>query len=121
MDLRTAKDLLHIRRWLLLADGLVAKGREAFDSDPLLQEAGDSLLIKLGEAAKNLAARGVKPPPGVDWSNAARQREKLAHHYSVIDHQVTWRTLSTSLPLWQTALAPQFAEAAESLGITLDD
>jgi uncharacterized protein with HEPN domain len=32
----------------------------------------------------------------VSWSDAARNREKLAHHYSITDREVTWETLSES-------------------------
>jgi uncharacterized protein with HEPN domain len=52
------------------------------------------VLIKLGEAAKILAERGLQAPVGINWRDAAKQREKLAHHYSVIDREVTWQTLS---------------------------
>jgi uncharacterized protein with HEPN domain len=72
-------------------------------------------MIKIGEAAKTLAASGLAAPAGVSWSHAAKNREKLAHHYSITDREVTWQTLSASLPAWATALAPMFAEAAAML------
>lgn len=84
----------------------------------MAQEAGDSLMIKIGEAAKTLAARGVEEPKGVSWSDAAKNREELAHHYSVIDRELTWQTLSVSLPRWAIALGPLFAEASEALDIS---
>jgi uncharacterized protein with HEPN domain len=112
MELRVAKELMHIRRWLAVAATIVAKGKDAYDADEIAQEAGDSVMIKIGEAAKTLAAREVRAPAGVSWSDAAKNREKLAHHYSVTDREVTWQTLSVSLPGWERALAPLFAEAA---------
>ena len=72
-------------------------------------------MIKIGEASKTLSARGVVAPSGVNWRDAARNREKLAHHYSITDREVTWQTLSVSLPAWATALAPLFAEATRAL------
>jgi uncharacterized protein with HEPN domain len=93
----------------------VARGKDAYDADEVSQEAGDSVMIKLGEAAKILAERGVEAPAGVSWSAAAKQREKLAHHYSVIDREVTWQTLSVALPAWATALTPLFVEAERML------
>ncbi len=117
MELRVAKELLHIQRWLSLAVVIVARGRDAYLADEMAQEAGDSLMIKIGEASKTLASRGLHAPEGVSWSDAAKNREKLAHHYSVVDRTVTWQTLSVSLPKWETALAPLFAEAASILGI----
>ena len=116
MDLRIAQDLLHIKRWLSIAASIVARGRNAYDTDPVAQEAGDSLMIKIGEASKNLAARGAMAPTGVTWSDAARNREKLAHHYSIVDRNLTWQTLSVSLPHWEKALTPLFLSAAEVVG-----
>lgn len=117
METRVAKELLHIQRWLSVARSIAAKGKDAYDVDEVAQEAGDSIMIKLGEAAKTLAARGLKAPEGLSWSDAAKNREKLAHHYSIIDRDVTWQTLSVSLATWERSLAPLFAEAAATLGI----
>lgn len=97
MEIRVAKESLHIQRWLTVAASIVANGKEAYDADEVAQEAGDSLMIKIGEAAKTLAVRGPEAPAGVSWSDAAKNREKLAHHYSITDREVTWQTLSISL------------------------
>lgn len=78
-------------------------------------------LIKIGEAAKTLAARAVQEPPGLSWNDAAKNREMLAHHYSVTDRAVTWQTLFVSLPVWERALALLFSEAAVALGIDAPD
>ena len=118
MELRVAKELLHIQRWLVVAASITTKGKSAYDSDEVAQEAGDSLMMKIGEAAKTLAAHSVQAPPGVSWSDAAKNREKIAHHYSVIDREVTWQTLSASLPRWQKALAPLFHEANAALDLS---
>lgn len=74
-------------------------------------------MIEIGEAAKTLAAHSVRAPAGVNWSDAAENREMLDHHYSVADREVTRQTLSVSLPSWERALAPLFSEAAAALGI----
>ncbi len=68
MSRRVAKELLHIREWLSLADDLVMRGRDAYAADGLLQEAGDSLMMKLGEAAGRLARAEVEPPSGMAWT-----------------------------------------------------
>lgn len=113
MDIKAAKDLLHIKRWLEVAGSIVANGKTAYLADAVAQEAGDSLMIKIGEASKNLANRGLQPPEGVSWSDAAKNREKLAHHYSVVDRELTWQTLSVSLVKWEEALEPYFRDAAD--------
>lgn len=115
MELRVAKELIHIEHWLELAEQIVQRGKSAYERDELVQEAGDAIMIKLGEAAKTLAARGVQEPPGVRWSDAARNREKLVHHYAVTDRQLTWQALAVSLPAWKAALAPLFLEAQQAL------
>lgn len=54
MELKAAKELLHIQAWLSRVDEIVQRGKEAYLGDDLLQEAGDSLMMKLGEAANRL-------------------------------------------------------------------
>jgi hypothetical protein len=56
MDRRAAKDLLHIQGWLALVEQIVDRGRDAYLADRLLREAGDSLMMKLGEAATRLSS-----------------------------------------------------------------
>lgn len=41
MELRVAKELLHIQRWLSVAATIVVKGKGAYDSDEVAQEAPD--------------------------------------------------------------------------------
>lgn len=62
MERRAAKELLHIRGWLMRADEIVARGKDAYLADDLLQEAGDSLMMKLGEAAGRLSKLDVLAP-----------------------------------------------------------
>lgn len=59
MDRRAAKELLHIQAWLVRADEIVARGRSTYLADDLLQEAGDSLMMKLGRPLGGLPAWGL--------------------------------------------------------------
>jgi hypothetical protein len=68
MDLRAAKELVHIRTWLTRVDEIVLRGKDAYLADDLLQEAGDSLMMKLGEA-----------PTGCPGSVCWRQLEWNGH------------------------------------------
>lgn len=108
MDRRTAKELLHIRDWLDTAHHLVQAGRPAYDADELRQEAGDSLMMKIGEAALRLSRRDVNSPEGVQWRDAVANRNWLIHQYDQIDRDITWTTLTQDLPAWRAALAPSF-------------
>lgn len=70
MDRKAAKELVHIQGWLGRVDDIVQRGKDAYLSDDLLQEAGDSLMMKLGEAANRLSRLGVLAPEGVEWALA---------------------------------------------------
>lgn len=59
MQVRAAKELLHIEGWLERSAEIVARGKEAYLVDALLQEAGDSLMMKLVEAANRLSKMEV--------------------------------------------------------------
>lgn len=66
MNSQAAKELLHIHGWLTRMAEIVRRGEAAYLDDELLQEAGDSLMMKLGKAANRLSRLGVLAPDGVD-------------------------------------------------------
>lgn len=89
-------------------------GREAYDADDLRREAGDSLMMKIGEAASRLTRADIGSPQGVEWGDAVANRNWLIHQYDQIDRNITWATLTTDLPAWREALSENF-DAAEAL------
>lgn len=115
MNRSTAKELLHIRDWLDRAHKLVEDGQAVYLADPLRQEAGDSLMMKIGEAANRLARADVVGPARVDWRDAIANRNWLIHQYDHIDRDVTWSTLAKDLSSWHSALASTFDVAATAL------
>jgi uncharacterized protein with HEPN domain len=118
IDLRAAKELVHVRAWLGRAKTIAGRGERAYPADPLLQEAGDSLMMKLGEAANRLGRAGVAAPTGAPWSLAVANRNWLIHQYDEIDRDIAWNTLKKSLPEWEAALAGLFFEAASAIRTT---
>lgn len=100
MDRKTAKELLHLRDWLILVQQIVDDGQEEYLANLLSQEAGDSLMMKIGELSRRLSAAGITPPEGVMWSDAIANRNWVIHQYDEIDREVTWNTLSTSVIEW---------------------
>ncbi len=92
MDVRTAKEYLHLRDWLTKAEQVVRAGREVYGSDDLLQEAGDSLMMKIGEAANRLDRAGVPSPEGITWARVVANRNWLIHQYDQVDREITWAT-----------------------------
>ena len=115
MDRKVAKDLLHVRDWLDRVHDIVSRGQDVYAEDALLQEAGDSLMMKIGEAATRLARANVEPPPGVAWSDAIANRNWLIHQYDQIDRGLTWVTLTRDLPGWRAALEALFTGAQRAL------
>lgn len=95
---KVAKDLLHIDGWLDRAAEIVERGQDAYLADDLLQEAGDSLMMKLGEAANRMTRLDVLAPDGVEWALAGANRNFIIHQYDQINRELTWVTLSVDLP-----------------------
>ena len=119
MDRKMAKEFLHLREWLRRAGEIVESGRDRYDSDELLQEGGDSLMMKIGAAANRLSRVGVVAPKGVEWNSAIGNRNWLIHQYDEIDRDITWSTLAGDLAEWREALATTFAEAEAFLAAEL--
>lgn len=92
-------------------DEIVERGKDAYLADHLLQEAGDSLMMKLGEAANRLSRLAVFAPDGVDWALAVANRNLLIHQYDEINRELTWLTLSRDLPEWKRSLETLFDAA----------
>lgn len=118
MELKAAKELLHIRAWLSRVDEIVRRGKEAYLADDLMQEAGDSLMMKLGEAANRLSRLDVLAPDGVEWAVAVANRNFIIHQYDEINRGLTWLTLSRDLPEWKVSLQNLFDEAEAALDET---
>ena len=116
MERKAAKELLHIQGWLRRVDEILRRGKEAYLADGLLQEAGDSLMMKLGEAANRLAQLGVLPPEGVEWALAIANRNFIIHQYDEINRKQTWLTLSNDLAAWKASLQTLFDDAEMTLG-----
>lgn len=112
IEVRAAKELLHIQGWLRRDDLIVASGRDAYLADDLLQEASDSLMMKLGEAANRLSRLDVLEPDGVRWALAVANRNFLIHQYDEINRELTWQILAMDLSTWRDSLQGLFVEAA---------
>jgi uncharacterized protein with HEPN domain len=116
MERKAAKELLHIQGWLDRVDQIVERGKDAYLADNLLQEAGDSLMMKLGEAANRLSRLDVLAPEGVDWALAVANRNFIIHQYDEINRELTWLTLSRDLPKWKGSLESLFDAAEAAIG-----
>lgn len=115
MDRPVAKELLRIEAWLERSDEIVARGRGDYLADALLEEAGESLMMKLGEAANRLSCLGVSAPDGIKWAEAVANRNFIIHQYEQIDRGLTWLTLCVDLPAWRSLLTELTQQAWASL------
>ena len=111
MDRKAAKELLHIQGWLGRIEEIVDRGKDTYLADDLLQEAGDSLMMKLGEAANRLSKLGVLAPDGVEWAIAVANRNFIIHQYDELNRVITWSTISVDLLEWKASLASLFHDA----------
>ena len=66
--------------------------RPDLDSDPMLALALIKLVEIIGEAAKQVSHETRARLPSIPWSDAARTRDRLIHHYFDIDLDLLWQT-----------------------------
>jgi len=71
MDRKSAKELVHIRGWLDRVQEIVERGQHAYLADAPLQEAGDSLMMKLGEERTGCRGLACLPPMGSSGRSAS--------------------------------------------------
>ena len=116
MDRDAAKELHHIQVWLERVDDIVMRGKDAYLADEILQEAGDSLMMKIGEAANRLSRLDILAPEGVKWALAVANRNFIIHQYEAINRELTWLTLSRDLRTWKASLQTMFKAADVALG-----
>ncbi|MEK6659152.1 MAG: HepT-like ribonuclease domain-containing protein [Campylobacterota bacterium] len=57
----------------------------------------------IGEAVKQLPKEITKNYPNIPWSEIAKMRDVLTHHYFGLDDKVLWDTLDEDFEqFWQT-------------------
>jgi uncharacterized protein with HEPN domain len=86
------------------AEFVDGRTRTDFDHDRMLQLALTKLVEIIGEAAKSVSDESRARYPDVPWSEAARARDFLTHHYFQIDLDRLWYTVTESLPALKAAL-----------------
>ena len=83
---------------------IVAAGRAKFDRDTLTRRAAERLLEIIGEAAGNLSDDIQNRLPQLPIREARRARDLIIHHYSKIDYDLVWDTLTVSVPQFVSML-----------------
>ena len=69
---------------------IVERGRPAFDGDVVLRRAVERCLEIIGEAAKSVSPAVTEAHPEIPWSDMAKVRDRLSHHYHRVDQGQLW-------------------------------
>lgn len=93
-----------------VAEYIVGVNETDYHANTMLQDALVRNIEVVGEAVKNLSPELKEINPDVAWSQIARMRDKIAHHYFRINLDVVWQTATDDLP----QLKPRIAEIYES-------
>jgi len=115
MKEKVAYELIHLSAWFQRIEELTAHGRDQYLSDALMMEAGDSLLMKIGESINRISKMEFPAPAGITWADAISNRNWLIHEYDNIDRFVTWQTLTHSIPELKVALEPSCELASRKI------
>jgi uncharacterized protein with HEPN domain len=75
-----------------------ARGRQAFESDELIQNWFVRHLQIIGEAAYALPADVRDQQPDIPWTEIIGMRHILVHDYFVIDTDIVWDAVERDLP-----------------------
>ncbi|MGD9628233.1 MAG: DUF86 domain-containing protein [Pyrinomonadaceae bacterium] len=94
-----------------VADYISGVREEEYQKNLMLQDALVRNIEVVGEAVKNISQQIKDAYPEVAWSQIARMRDKIAHHYFRINLDVVWKTATDDLP----ALRPHIATIYENL------
>jgi uncharacterized protein with HEPN domain len=74
-------------------------------SDGLIFDAVRVRLIEIGEAIKALPNTLLDTEPAIAWSDIARMRDRLAHHYFESEHSIVAATVANDLGRLEGAIA----------------
>lgn len=78
----------------------------AFQRDPKTQSAVIFQLVIIGEATKRLSDGFRSSHPSVPWSDIARMRDRMIHHYTKTNTAQVWKTVERDVPALLRALEP---------------
>ena len=77
---------------------VVARGRVAFDDDVVLRRAIERCLEIMGEASKTVSRDFAAAHDEIPWSDMAKVRDRLSHHYHRVDPGQLWAMASVDVP-----------------------
>jgi uncharacterized protein with HEPN domain len=87
-----------------VGDAIVARGRRAFEEDPVLQVQRRGRIGHIGDAASKLPAATCQAMPEVPWKAIIGARIMVDHVYHRLEHGRLWLTLVEDLPQVRAAI-----------------
>lgn len=90
---------------------ITERGKTAFDADIALRRAIERCLEILGEAAKAVTLELRDAHPEIPWSDLAKVRDRLTHHYHRVDREQLWNISTVDVP----AIADTLRRLADGL------
>ena len=96
-----------------VADYINGVSENDYQVNPMLQDALVRNIEVVGEAVKNLSQELKESHPHIAWSQIARMRDKIAHHYFRINLDVVWKTASDDLPTLRREIAVIYENPGE--------
>lgn len=77
-----------------------------FSKEPLVQDGVIRQFQIIGEAVKNISSQTRKKHQDIPWSDIAKMRDKLIHHYFGVDLKVVWKAVQKDVLELKKQLLP---------------
>ena len=99
--MRPPEDEVLLRDMLAYArravEAVAERDRPDLDSDLILAAALERFIEVMGEAAGKISAPTRETALQIPWSEIIGMRNRLAHGYSAVDHDIVWDVVSGDL------------------------
>ena len=99
--MRPPEDEVLLRDMLAYArravEAVAERDRPDLDSDLILAAALERFIEVMGEAAGKVSAPTRETALQIPWSEIIGMRNRLAHGYSAVDHDIVWDVVSGDL------------------------
>ena len=97
--------LAHILECIERIESYVAKGKDAFLAESLIQDAVIRNFEVIGEAAKRIPDAYRQANPAIPWRSLASFRDVLIHQDEGVNPARVWHVVETELPPLKVAIA----------------
>ena len=102
--------LLDIAQAIERIEKYAQRGRQAFESDELIQTWVLHHLQIIGEASRELSENTKAGHPEMPWQDIVGMRNILVHRYFAVDTELVWAAVQDDLPVLKRKIAAMLAE-----------